>query len=59
MKRLIKVLLTISCVAIIVFLHVRFMEYSRGCFAVGSEWFVYGLITYVALCWAGGLYEKI
>lgn len=59
MTRLIKVLLTVLILSILVFFHVGYVNYCRGCFSIGSEWFVYGIITYVSLCWAGGLYEKI
>ena len=59
MKRVVKLLFAVTLIAVIVFFHVSLMEYIRGYFAFGSEWLIYGIITFFLLCWAGGVYEKV
>lgn len=45
MKKVIKIVSGLLVIAIIVCVHVSYMEYVRGYFAIGSEWLAYTLLS--------------
>lgn len=52
MKKVIKIILGLLIITIIVCVHVSYMEYVRGYFAIGSEWLIYALLSIGVLVFA-------
>lgn len=52
MKKAIKLILGLLIVAIVICVHVSYMEYVRGYFAIGSEWLVYTSLSIGILMFA-------